>query len=212
MGANLSCPSGFEQGVMFSCRVKCPDDFKYAQEGGDTSPLVEKCVYSKNNEYFVQLRQMPAPDPREPPADYAREQKRVSDEIKVLRDRIFREAPTQEKIQSLKAQRESDAREYSSIQSQYANYSSAGEVAAALQTTAQGLRGIRPPVAGSRDIEAEKRKLLQGSKPNMLLIQVAIAVTVLALLVYLLVPVQYAHPIAFLLVSMGIAVGIFLRK
>lgn len=192
--------------------MKCPDDFKYAQEGGETSPLVEKCVYSKNNEYFIELRQMPPQEAEGPPADYGREQKRFSDELKVLRDRIFREAPTQEKIQSLKSQRESNAREYSSIQSQYASYSAAGEVAAALQTTAQGLRGIRPPVAGSRDIESEKRKLLQGSKPNMLLIQVAIAVTVLALLVYLLIPVQYAHPIAFLLVSMGIAVGIFLRK
>ena len=212
MGANISCPSDFERGVDFSCHVKCPDNFKYAQEGGGTSPLVEKCVFVTNNAYSIELRQLAAPPPDQPePADYASERNQFSSKLKALMLRIQQEAPAQDRLVSFKDTQSKDIQEFNRIQSEYANYSSAGAVAESIKQVTDSLKPMRPPVAGSQ-IDIERKHILQSSQPNMLVIQLALAIAVLCLLIYIFVPVEYAHMLAFLLLSVGIAVGIFLKK
>jgi hypothetical protein len=212
MGANVSCPQDFEQGVGFSCRLKCPQGFKYAQEGGGTSPLVEKCVFSTNNSYSVKLRDLPLFEKDQPePPEYAAERQRFAQELESLNQRIQTEGPVQDKIVSFKEQRANDVNQYNRIQSQYANYSSGTEVAKKIKEVTDSLKPMRPPVAGS-EINLERRKLLETSQPNMLVIQVALAVAVLCLLTYVFLPANSAHIVAFLFLSVGVAVGIFLKK
>lgn len=211
MGAGISCPQGFEAGVGISCRATCPDNFKYVQEGGGTTPLVEKCVFVTNNTYAITLQGLEAPRPDTPePAEYANERNRISQELKTLNERIQREAPVQDKLLSFKEQRSNDVNEYNRIQSEYANYSSASVAAETLKQVKDSLPKVRAPVAGQ--VEIERKHVLESSKPNMLIIQIALAVAVLCLVVYIVIPAEYAHMIAFLLLSVGVAVGIFLRK
>jgi hypothetical protein len=104
------------------------------------------------------------------------------------------------------------AQPHDSIQSDYAQFT--GEAAAArdIKATADTLKPLRPPTAPANDIEAEKRAIVFGDNPTLLLLQVSLFLVFLSLLTYLLVPVDYAHPIVFLLLCGGIAIGIFLVK
>ena len=212
MGANLSCPRDFEEGVEFTCRKKCPAGFKYAQEGGDTTPIVEKCVFDTNNTYFIELRQIPSlrPDQPETP-EFGAERTRVAREFQTLRERIQREAPVQDRISAFRSERDEDIQEYTRIQSEYSNYSSAAAVTSTMKQVLDSLKPMRPPVAGS-EINAERKRILETSQPNMLVIQIALAIAVLSLLVYIVMPAEYAHIVVFLLLSVGVAVGIFLKK
>lgn len=81
-----------------------------------------------------------------------------------------------------------------------------------LQDVNQSLKPFRPPTAPASDIAMERKAIVESSAPNFLVVQVALAVLVLALLGYIVLPANLAHPIAFLLFSVGIAVGIFLKK
>lgn len=212
MGANISCPADFERGVGLSCHMRCPRNFKYAQEGGGSEPLVEKCVFVTNNDYFVTLRPLPSLGEDQQETDmYVNERNRFSQELRALNERIQREGPVQDRIVSFQDQRSTTINEYNRIQSEYANYSSASAVANNIKQVTDSLKPMRPPVAGS-EVATERTKLLQRSEPNMLVIQIALAVVVLSLLTYIIVPAEYAHMLAFLLLSVGVAVGIFLKK
>ena len=212
MGANLSCPSDFERGVDFSCHKRCPVNFKYAQEGGGSQALVEKCVFVTNNSYSIELRAIPSVPSGEPESpDYEAERNRFSQQLNDINQRIQREAPVQDRITSFKTQQGDDVAEYNRIQSEYANYSSAAAVATAIKQVSDSLKPMRAPVAGSQ-INIERKRILESSQPNMLVVQIALAIAVLSLLVYIVIPAEYAHMIVFLLLSVGIAVGIFLKK
>lgn len=205
MGANVSCPQDFEQGIAFSCRMKCPSGFKYTQEGGGSTPVIEKCVFTSNNSYFIKLNQIRTDK------QFQTERERVSQEIKTLTQRIQQEGPIQDKITTFRDQRAKDVNEYNRIQSEYANYSSAVDVGNKIKSVTDSLKPMRPPLAGT-EISMERKRILETSQPNMLVIQIALAIAVLSLLVYLVVPLQYAHILVFLLLSVGVAVGIFLKK
>lgn len=81
-----------------------------------------------------------------------------------------------------------------------------------LQELNQSLKPFRPPTAPASDIQIERKYILESSAPSFLVVQVALAVLLLALLAYGLLPANAAHPIALLLFAVGIAVGIFLKK
>ncbi len=208
----MSCPQDFERGVGLSCHLRCPANFKYAQEGGGSEPLVEKCVFVTNNQYAVSLQSLPGLGPDQAETEmYTIERYRFTEELQALNERIQREAPVQDRIISFQDQRSTTINEYNRIQSEYANYSSASAVADSIKAVTDGLKPLRPPVAGS-EIELERKHILESSQPNMLIIQVALAVSVLCLLAYVILPAEYAHIVAFLFLSVGVAVGIFLRK
>ena len=81
-----------------------------------------------------------------------------------------------------------------------------------LQELNQSLKPFRPPTAPASDIQIERKYILETSTPKFLVVQIALAILVLVLLAYVLLPASAAHPIAMLLLAVGIAVGIFLRK
>ena len=81
-----------------------------------------------------------------------------------------------------------------------------------LQETVDALKPLRPPTAPASDLAIERKEILESSAPNFLLIQVELAIVILCLLVYLFVPVEHAAGLVVLLLSVGVAVGIFLWK
>lgn len=81
-----------------------------------------------------------------------------------------------------------------------------------LKNVSDSLAPFRPPTAPATDIEAEKKKIIKGGGPNFLFLQTTIFMIAISLLSYVFLPIQYAHPVAFLLLSVGVAVGIFLWK
>jgi hypothetical protein len=104
------------------------------------------------------------------------------------------------------------AQPHETIQSDYARFTGEAGAAADVKTAVNALKPLRPPTAPANDIEAEKEAIVLGSPPTIVLIQIVAFLVFLSLLTYLLVPVDYAHPIVFLLLCGGIAIGIFLGK
>lgn len=95
--------------------------------------------------------------------------------------------------------------EYNRIQSEYATYNE-------LKETVEELKPLRPPTAPVDDIAKERKGILQADGRSLLFIQVVLFLVILVMLTYMFVPIDYSHYIAFLLVSVGVALGFFLRK
>jgi hypothetical protein len=95
--------------------------------------------------------------------------------------------------------------EYNRIQSEYATYNE-------LKETVDTLKPLRPPTAPADDIAKERKGILHADGRSLLFIQVVLVLVILVMLTYMFIPVDYSHYIAFLLVSVGIAVGFFLMK
>ena len=103
-------------------------------------------------------------------------------------------------------------RDYQRIQSEYASYVPIGDAAKAIQETNKQLRVPRPKTATEDEITRERKAIVRTKTPSLLVLQVALVTIVLCLLVYVFAPAKYAHGIALLVLSVGIAVGIFLKK
>ncbi len=103
-------------------------------------------------------------------------------------------------------------RQYERIQSEYASYVPVGQAAGAIQELNKRLRVPRPKTATEAEINKERKAIVRTNTPSLIVLQVALATVVLCLLVYVFVPAKYAHGIALLILSVGIAVGIFLKK
>ena len=73
------------------------------------------------------------------------------------------------------------------------------------------LKPFRPPTAPSSDLEKERRAITADAKRNLYFLQSALFLVLLAMLSYVLLPMEYANPIAFLLLCVGIAMGFFLK-
>ena len=85
-------------------------------------------------------------------------------------------------------------------------------VSQSMKNVSDSLAPFRPPTAPASDIEEEKKKIVNSTGPNFLFIQTVIFALALSMMCYLFLPLNYAHPIALILLSVGVAVGIFLWK
>jgi hypothetical protein len=81
-----------------------------------------------------------------------------------------------------------------------------------LQETVAVLKPLRPPTAPASDLAMARKDILETSTPNFLLIQVELAILILCLLAYSFIPLEHAPGVVVLLLSVGVAVGIFLWK
>lgn len=201
-------------GVVFTCRHTCPDKFKYAQEVQTAGPLKESCVSMYNNSIKLDLRALPLPNPELPePAEYQKERDRVKAEAQTLTARIATQQPVYDAIQDVRGQMAANAQAYSQIRTEYARYTEHYEnPPKTVKALVDTLKPLRPPTAPASDLAAERKGILESSAPNFLLIQVELAILILCLLVYLFVSLEYAPGLVVLLLSVGVALGIFLRK
>jgi len=213
MGGNLSCPAGFEEGGFFSCQAACPSEFKSVRDGGGSlGPPVAKCVSVRRNDRFFTLNLLRPADPNEPlPSEYEAE----LDRIKTEKARVLGMVDTD--VQETRLQRDAiDARsknvsDYSKIQSDYAAFSEQRKVADEIEKTKESLKPLRPPTAPASDMEKERREITEIAKRNLFFIQVALFLVVLAMLGYIVFPLDSANLIAFALLSVGVAMGFFLK-
>lgn len=104
------------------------------------------------------------------------------------------------------------AQPHETIQSDYARFTGEAAAASDIKEITETLKPLRPPTAPANDIEIEKRAIVLGQNPTLVVLQVSLFLVFLSLLTYLVLPMDYAHPIVFLLLCGGIAVGIFLVK
>lgn len=213
MGANLSCPAGFEEGGFFSCRASCPPEFKFVQDGGGAAgPPVLKCVSVRKNSRFFTLEML---RPVEPDQQLGPEYQAELDRVRTEKARLLAQVQN-DTVQDRLAEDASDARsknvsDYSKIESDYAAYTERHALVDEIQKTQESLKPLRPPTAPSSDIEKERKEITSLAKQNLFFIQVALFLVVLAMLSYGMFPLDTANLIAFALLSVGIAMGFFLK-
>lgn len=210
MGANSSCPTGFERGMNFSCRAQCPPEFKYVQTSGGTGgPPSESCVHMLRNNRSFPLTSLPSGPPGKM---YTDELARVAKETQRVKKEVEEDAQKAAALADYKTQRGALTQEYSRIQGDYANYSSNAKVAKELEDVTKSLKPFRPPTAPSSDLEKERKAILAISQKDMFFIQIALFLAVLSLLAYIVLPTDSAHGLALLFLTVAISFGFFLRK
>ena len=213
MGNNQSaCPVDFEKGD-FSCRMKCPDGFKYAQTFSSTGGIDEKCVYMTNNEISFPITKLHIVQPGQPePAEFQEERTKVEALLKTAEAKVQAWKSIENPVGAARDVRASQVSKFNSIQNEFATYKSAKDVSLVLKDVQQSLKPMRPPTAPASDIEIEKKAVIKSTQHDFLFIQIALFIVFLCLLNYLFVPLAYSHYIAFLLLCVAVALGIFLRK
>jgi hypothetical protein len=213
-GNNTVCPPGFERGLLFSCHVKCPPEFKYLGEATNTiAPGSDKCVHILRNERSISLQALPAlPMGEEPSSTYQSELERVVNATEELKLQVKQDEEKEREINNFNSIRQAQELNYSNFQSSYAAYNSAQLGVKALQEITDALKPMRAKTAPGAAIELERRSLLETHGYSLFLVQLALAILVASFISYLTLPTDYAHAITFLLLCTGISVGFFLRK
>ena len=195
MGASLSCPNGFEQGLMFSCVAKCPGEFKN---------MGQECKHVTKNRSF-QLMSLPMVERGNPiPSTFENESKRVGEEAAKIQEEI-------RVTDRLLKEKDTHVQQYSKIQSDYAAYKETNDVVREIEQVKNSLKPFRPPTAPSSDLEKERKAITEDANRNLFFLQIALFLVVLVMLSYVILPLEYANPIAFLLLCVGIALGFFLK-
>ena len=175
--------------------------------------MVEKCVIATDNSYSVDLVALPGLVPNTPePSYYETERARFRNMIEQVRARYIDQRPIADAIVSARFENGQRDLEYTRIKSEYASYNSAGGATKQIEDAMEKLKPLRPKTAPAEDLALERRKLIGDRAPSMLLIQVSLFIIFLCLLTYAFVPMPYANYAVFLLLSTGVAVGIFLTK
>ncbi len=229
MGANQSCPPGFEDGLMFSCRAKCPPEFKYIQEAGGTQGQpVQKCIHLRRNNRSFTLNSLPmvnlsrVSEPRTfeqaelvnppVPAMFKEELDRVAAE----KERVLKEVESDDKngrlMNEARDQLTNNVRSFSKIETDYAVFNENKKLVEEIRKTNESLKPMRPPTAPSSDLEKERREITEIAKRNLFFVQAALFLVVLAMLSYFVFSLDTANLIAFALLCVGIAMGFFLRR
>ena len=187
-----TCPSDFEATAGQRCRIKCPPGFVYAAGRG-----TEECVSSTNERYRVPVTS----GATTAEIDTARTTFQTA--FTALQARMASDRATMGSLSDVSRE---NARLVGRLESTAANFRT-------LQDVTDSLTPLRPPTQPSSDIEKERKLLLKRpGEMNLLVVQIALFIVSLCLVVYLALPANIAHPVAFLILSVGIAVGIFLNN
>lgn len=198
MGAGFSqlfCPPGFEDGIMFTCLAKCPGQFKN---------IGEECVHVRKRRSF-RLNQLPKIGTGRPlPSTFGNERQRVNEEATKIQTEI-------DVTDSLLGEKDKLEQEYSKVDSQYASFKEGTSALRELTSVKDDLRPFRPPTSPSSDLEQERRAITKDAQRNLYFLQSVLFLIVLVLLTYVILPMEYANSIAFLLLCIGIALGFFLK-
>lgn len=209
-----TCPRDYDR-VGVQCRKTCPQDFKYVQttEGGRTE---ERCVYMQDNRYSVKLYTLPGIPARNPPGYlqgmYRNAEREFQREFIRVAMMAARENADRDAVTNLNKSREQQGVDYRRARSEFASYRTAEDVMNKMKSVNNSLQPLRPPTVTS-DSAMERRKLmLETSAPNMLLFQISLVILLLCLLSYVFLTPPASYYLSFLLLTVGIALGIFLRK
>ena len=206
-----NCPSGFQSGLAFTCHVSCPNGFMYAQDG---EPPIQKCVSTLRSDRFITLNALHAPPmgSRDTPPIYTSELTRFNQELEKMRAQFVSDNQASEDIRTVNNQHADFRQQYGRVQGEYAVVHEETDGAKKLKEVTDSLKPLRPPTAPASDLEEERKKITEFQSKSLLFIQVVLALIVLVLIGYLVLPSDYAHGLAFLLLSVAISFGFFLRR
>jgi hypothetical protein len=168
-------------------------------------------MYDNTARVTLQPILAPNPDLPEPP-EYAAERTRVATEIRALEARVASQQPIRDVLQDARSQMGANVQAYTQIRTEMSQYEHYENPPTSVKSLVDTLKPLRPPTAPASDLAAERNAILESSAPNFLLIQVELAVLILCLLAYSFLPMTMAPGVTVLLLSVGVAVGIFLRK
>lgn len=211
MGAQHSCPPGFERSMFLTCAATCPGDFQKVRANG------ERCVHIRRSNRFFPLQAIPynapkdKPVPTEPKA-FEAERTRVLRETTQVRKQVDDDIAQEQLVRDAADAKRPQVHEFSRIQSEYATYKDVSSSANEVRRIKDSLRVFRPPTAPSSDLEKERRAIADIAKQNMFFIQAVLMILLLALVGYIMLPIEWAHGIAFLLLCTAISIGFFLRR
>jgi hypothetical protein len=213
-GNNTVCPPGFERGLLFSCHVKCPPEFKYLGEATNTiAPGSDKCVHILRNDRFIELQTLPQlPQGETPSSTYRTEIIRVLNTAEEVKLQVKQDEEKLQQLNNFEHIRQVQDLKSQQFESSYATYTSAQLGVKALQQITDALKPMRAKTAPGAAIELERRTLLETHGYSLFLVQLALAILVASFVSYLTLPTDYAHAITFLLLCTGISVGFFLGK
>ena len=183
----MSCPPGFTSQSNAMCTYTCPADFKTETRSDKIS-----CVLKNNNAYYIDLVKVPN---SATPSTFATEKTRAEKALMELMKQVKANVDKKREIEGQYL----GNREYTEVENKYTEVLSK-------------LTPFRPPTAPSSDIEKERRAIERDSSIDLLVIQIVLFGIVVSLIVYLIVPMEYAHTIVFLVLIGTISVGIFLKK
>lgn len=201
----MSCPTGYQDGIGDACVFACPPDFKYIQEGS-----TQKCTYITDNSKSFIVNSLPKPTAEGSlPSAYGVESARVAAELLAIRSRIEAEKDVTRTLENAQSQGDAWNSQYGAIQSDFALYESDAEK---VRDIADSLKPHRPKTAPQEDLEKERRAITEALQKNFLPIQISLFIVFVVMFVYVTLPVDYAHLIAFVLLFSGVMIGIFLRK
>jgi hypothetical protein len=197
----MSCPPGFEKTLNGNCRMPCPDEFKFMQD-----PPAEKCVHKFDNGIEVALNIIPT-DAQD--ATFNTERTRFNAEIETKRAYYETLVTQQKELQLLKDQRDIQGARVKELKNQYADFQSTQDFTKSVQGIVDS---TKRPRGLETEIEKERKAIALLTEQNLLLVQVVLGLLVASLLAYIFLPLNAAHGLTFLLLCVGIAVGIFLKK
>lgn len=183
----MSCPPNFTLQSNAMCTYTCPSGFKTVVQTDKIS-----CVLIHDNQYSVDLVRVPNSST---PNTFATEKTRAEKALMNLMKQVKSNVDTKNQIEGQYL----GNKEYTQLENKYTEVLSK-------------LTPFRPPTAPSEDLEKERRAIERDSAIDLLVIQVVLFGIVLSLIIYLIVPMDYAHTIVFLVLIGTISVGIFLKK
>jgi hypothetical protein len=143
---------------------------------------------------------------------HADELARVATETQKVKKVVEEDVQKAAALADFRNQRGGLTQEYTRIQGDYANFTSNAKVAKEFEDVTKSLKPMRPPTAPSSDLEKERQAILALTQKDMFFIQIALFLSVLSMLGYLVLPTDYAHGIALLFLTVAISFGFFLRK
>ena len=143
---------------------------------------------------------------------YEQERVRVRNEAARVRRQVEEDIQRTRQVNEARDSKQGYVQRYAKIQSDHAIHTSMAGAAREVRDIKDSLRRFRPPTAPSTDLEAERKAITDIAMRNLYFVQIALACVVVALLGYVILPIGYAHGIAFLILCVAIAVGFFLRR
>ena len=194
-----------------SCTVKCPPNFTYVQDAAGTNGT---CVHDKFKNKTISIRRLPKVEfpAGSTEADIPRLTQSVQDIYNAEMQRLnFEGARVMEEIavEEARPASTSDVKDYDKDQANHAAYTEG--ITKEIKEVKDSLKPFRPPTSPSSDLEKERQSITKDAKKNLFFLQLALFLILLVLLSYVILPLEYANPIAFLLLCLGIAVGFFLK-
>lgn len=170
------------------CRITCPPEFKYVQDGGQ-----QKCVSTTDNRYYLPIQNIPQGASA---TSFTDEQARFLTNFIELMKTISTE---QLRAAAALAEPGTSIQAHDGVSQAYAE-------------TIEILTPLRPPTQPVADIESTKLSIASFTALDLRTLQICLIFIIFAILEYFILPSSIVHGVAFLTLCVGFAAAIYLSN